>query len=116
MATLVMCATSCTEHMVGPARTADDFERKSRTTAQVVLSAVETVRLLADATSAGNTFGTYAGVSISEQEDDLAGAQGDFDSIQPPDAAADALRDQLDDLIASAADHVSEVRIAVRRS
>jgi hypothetical protein len=110
----LLCA-ACTEHAVGPARTFDDFERKSRTTAEQALSSVETVRLLAETAAAGHSFGPYTGVSISEEEDSLASVEGDFASIQPPDHHSDTLRSELQDLLASAADHIAVVRIAVRR-
>jgi len=108
-------ASGCSEHSVGPARTYDDYERKSRTSAEVALSAVETVRLLAETSSDGNAWGAYTSVSISEQEDTLAEVQGDYASIQPPDHRSDDLRAELTDLLSTASDHVAAVRIAVRR-
>jgi hypothetical protein len=52
---------------------------------------------------------------ISEQEDAIAGVQGTFGSIQPPDARGDALRADLNQLLSDALDHVATVRLAVRR-
>jgi hypothetical protein len=116
---LIVClgagTVACGEHSVGPARTYDDYERKSRTTAEVVLSAVETVRLLAETASDGKAWGTYTGVSVSEQEDTAAAAHGDFDSIQPPDARADDLRDRLGGILDDVDEHIAAVRIEVRR-
>ena len=108
-------SASCAEHMVGPARTRDDFRRKAKTTAEKALSAVETVRLVADTAGRGRSFGPYASVSISEQEDALNDVQGDFDSIQPPDGTSDDMRVELDRLLGEAIDHVADVRLAVRR-
>jgi hypothetical protein len=107
--------TGCTTHSVGPARTYDDFERKSRTTAQVALSAVETVRLLSETATAGKAFAAYTNVSISEQEDTIGEARSDFESIQPPGDGADALRARLDPMLDAAIDHIAAVRIAARR-
>jgi hypothetical protein len=107
---------SCVAHPIGPARTFDAYEGKATTTAESARSAVQTVRLLADASSRGNAFGTYVGVAVSEQEDALDGLQGTFRSIQPPDGAADELRRELDELLARALDHVIDVRVAVRRA
>jgi hypothetical protein len=100
---------------VGPARTRDDFERKARTTLEDTLSAIETVRLVAEASSAGNTFGPYSSVSVSEQEDALVDISGDFGSIQPPDATSDAVRAEVAAVVQSAIDHVAAVRISIRR-
>ena len=115
LALVAVLAASCSEHSVGPARTYDDYERKSRTSAEVALSAVETVRLLAETSSDGNAWGAYTSVSLSEQEDTLAEAEGDYASIQPPDHRSDDLRVKLLDLLGTAGDHIAAVRIEARR-
>jgi hypothetical protein len=102
-------------HPVGPARTFGKYEGKAVTTAESALSSVQTVRLVADAATKGNTLGPYTAVLTSEQEDALAGVQGTFNSIQPPTAEADHLRDTLNAILTPALDHVSAVRIAARR-
>jgi hypothetical protein len=112
---VMMFSTGCVQHMVGPARTLDDYKRKARTTAHDARSAVETVMLLAETAADGNAFGPYTGVSISEQEDTFAGVQGDFGSIQPPDDRADALRAELNAILGTAMDDIAAVRIAARR-
>lgn len=110
-----LSSAGCVEHKVGPARTLDDYKRKARTTAHAAQSAVETVLLVAESASEGETFGPYTGVSISEQEDAFAGVQGDFESIQPPDDRADELRDELGTILSTAMDDIAAVRIAARR-
>ena len=112
---VAMLAAGCSEHSVGPARTYDDYERKSRTSAEVALSAVETVRLLAETSTDGNAWGAYTSVSLSEQEDTLAATEGDFASIQPPDHRSDDLRATLLELLGAASDHIAAVRIEARR-
>jgi hypothetical protein len=106
---------ACTPHPVGPARTFGTYEGKAVTTAESALSRVQTVRLAAETGGAGDAFGPYLSVLISEQEDALSGLQGTFGSIQPPDERSDALRTELNGLLSDAVDHVAEVRIAVRR-
>ena len=71
--------------------------------------------LAAQAGAGSNAWGPYLSVLVSEQEDALSGVQGTFASIQPPDARADALRAELNDILEPAVDHVTDVRIAVRR-
>lgn len=115
LAVIATLSAGCSEHSVGPARTYDDYERKSRTSAEVALSAVETVRLLAETSSDGNAWGAYTSVSLSEQEDTLAEAEGDYASIQPPDNRSDDLRAELLDLLGTASDHIAAVRIEARR-
>jgi hypothetical protein len=110
-----LALAACTPHPVGPARTAEDYERKAGTTAESALSAIETVRLTAEAASDDHLFGPYASIVISDQEEALSGVQGTFGSIQPPDGDADALRDELDSILSDAVAHVTDVRLAVRR-
>ena len=112
---LLLTASSCVAHPVGPARTFGKYEGKAVTTAEGVLSAVETARLVARTASAGNAFGPYVGAVSSEAEESASRLQGTFDSIQPPNAHADSLRDALDDVIGDAVAHLAALRIAVRR-
>jgi hypothetical protein len=106
---------ACSSHPVGPARTFDSFERKAGTTAESALSSVETVRLAAAAGASGKATGPFLGQVVSDQEDALAGVQGTFASIQPPDGRSDDLRSKLDGLLSDALGHVTDVRVAVRR-
>lgn len=111
----LLAGAACTPHPVGPARTYDDYERKAATTAESALSAVQTTRLAAVTGGADHGFGPYLSVLVSEQEESISGVQGTFGSIQPPTAEAGRLRRQLDRLLSDALDHVTDVRIAVRR-
>jgi hypothetical protein len=119
IAVLLLCVagtlTGCTPHPVGPARTYGKYEGKAATTAASALSAVETTRMIADAASRGNAFGPFTGVVVSDAEEAVSGLSGTFGSIQPPDARADQLRDELEQLLGDALDHVTKVRIAARR-
>ncbi len=112
---LLLTATACVSHPVGPARTFGKYEGKAVTTAEGVLSAAQTARLMAQTASKGNAFGPYAGALASESEDASSGLQGTFDSIQPPNERGDSLRDALDDIISDTTDHLATLRIAVRR-
>jgi hypothetical protein len=102
-------------HPVGPARTSGKYLGKAVTTARVALSDVETVLVVADGASKGQTFGPYTALVVSDSEEALSGVQGTFDSIQPPNAESDAVRAQLDDLLSQATGDVAQVRIAARR-
>jgi len=118
-AVLAVCGAcslaSCVAHPVGPARTYSTYEAKAVTSAEAAQSSVATVQLVATTAAAGEAFGPYTGVSVSEQEEGLSAVEGTFASIQPPDRRADALRDELGAILASAVDHVADVRIAARR-
>jgi hypothetical protein len=101
---------------VGPARTADDYERKAKDTAETVLSAVRTAALAVDVADRGRAFSPYVSVVLSDAEDDASGAAATFSSVQPPGASSDRLRAELTDLLDEAANALSGARIAARRA
>jgi hypothetical protein len=111
----VLAMTGCVSHPVGPARTYETYEDKAATTAEAALSAISTTMIAAKAGAEAKAWGPYLSILVSEQEDELAGVQGTFASIQPPDERSDALRVQLDALLQTALDHVTDVRVSVRR-
>jgi hypothetical protein len=102
-------------HPISPARTLDDYEHKAKDTAESVLSSVETARLAARVGSRGDAFGPYVSVLLSESDEAIAKAQGVFDSVQPPDRRADAIRTRLGSLLDRSSDAVARVRITARR-
>lgn len=112
---LSLLAWRLVPHPVGPARTYDKYRGKAVTTADAAQSDVATTLLALDAVLSGNSFGPYTSLVVSDAEDALAGVQGTFGSIQPPDAHADALRTELNALLSTAGDDVSTARIAARR-
>jgi hypothetical protein len=114
LATLL--ATRMVPHPVGPARTFGKYNGKAVSTAESAVSNVRTVALVARARRDGNVFGPYTSVVISDAEEGVSGVQGTFDSIQPPDARADQLQKELDDLLSDAVDQVRAARVAARRS
>jgi hypothetical protein len=112
---VTVLVTSCVSHPVGPARTYETYQDKATTTAEAALSAVSTTLLAAQAGADGDAWGPYLSIVVSEQEDALTGVQGTFASVQPPDDRSDALRQQLNDILTPAVDHVAQVRLMVRR-
>lgn len=100
---------------VGPSRTDGDFELKAGNTAKAVASALSTARLAADAAGHGKATANYVSVILGEAEDDASAAQATFDSYQPPSAAADKLRNDLDDTLTKAIDGIVAMRVTVRR-
>jgi hypothetical protein len=115
LVTMIVAASACVSHPVGPARTFGKYEGKARTTAESALSEVQTARLAADAAARGNAFGPYTGLVLGDAEESLGGLQSTFGSIQPPDERADEVRDDLGSILSDAEDHVADVRIAARR-
>ena len=108
---VVALATGC----VGPSRTDADFELKAGNTAKAVKSALETALLAADGAGRGDLTSNYVSVVLGEAEQDASAAQATFDSYQPPSAAADELRGDVDDLLSDAVDGLVALRITARR-
>ena len=101
---------------VGPARTFDVYEGKAVSAAEAVRSAAETARVTAVAASTGKATGQYASVALHEAEIDAGGAQGAFESIQPPDRRSDRLREELGALLDETIGVLGDLRIAARRT
>jgi hypothetical protein len=100
---------------VGPAPTFAVYEGKAVDTAKAVRGSVETALIATGAAQHGKAFAPYLSVILSEAEAHGGGAQGAFDSVQPPDAPSDALAAQLGDIVDQAVSVLRELRIAARR-
>lgn len=100
---------------VGPARTSDAYTGKASTSLHDTRSAVETARLAVDAAAGDRATGPYLSVLLSEAEKQASSVQSTFDSIQPPDARSDRLRDDVDALLTEAVSDLGDLRIAARR-
>jgi hypothetical protein len=111
----VIVAAGCFQP-VGPARTFHDYELKAESTAKSARSSVETAQLAVQVATENRAFPPYVSVLLSEAENDAANSQGTFEGIQPPDARADRLRDQLGSLLNETGDVLSKLRITARRA
>src|SRR4051812_31417436 len=111
---LLLVAALCTG-CVGPSRSDGDFELKAGNTAKAVRSALQTALLAADGAGSGKLSGNYVSVILGEAETDASAAQATFESYQPPSAAADELRNDVDDLVSDAVDGLTALRITARR-
>lgn len=100
---------------VGPALWFDAYAGKAGATAAQMRSAVETARFVALVAARGKALSPFVGVILTDAEQDASAIEGQFDSIQPPGARSDQLRQQLDALLSKASATISEMRIAARR-
>lgn len=100
---------------VGPSRSDADFQRKAANTASAVRSALQTALLAADGAGSGKLTSNYVSVVLGEAETDASAAQATFDSYQPPSAAADKLRGDVDALLSNAVDGLVALRVTARR-
>jgi hypothetical protein len=109
---LVTALAGCTTGLV---QSYSVYESKAANTAKSVVSAVQTARVAVQTAAEHRTFGRYLVQVLGEAEDDASGAQSTFDGIQPPDKRSDDLRNHLDELLTSAVDSISDLRITARR-
>jgi hypothetical protein len=108
----IALATTC----VAPARTEAAYRGKAADTADAVVSAARTVLLLARLARDERSFAPTVSVAVADAESDAAAARDAFVSIQPPDAASDALRRRLVPQVQRAVDVIELVRISARRA
>jgi hypothetical protein len=85
-------------------------------TAKEVVSAARTVLLSARVGDDGESFPPTVAVTIADAEVDATTARDTFASIQPPDAASDAIRADLLPTVEQAVEVIQQVRIASRRA
>jgi hypothetical protein len=112
LALLIAVAASC----VGPARTTSAYQDKAVETASTAVGAARTVLLAAQLGDQDRSFAPTIAVTVADAENDAASALAVFTSIQPPDAASDALRAELLPDLQRIVDDIGFVRIAARRA
>ena len=100
---------------VGPALWFDAYAGKAGATAADMRSTVETAQFVALVAARGKALSPFVGVILTDAEQDSSAIEGAFDSIQPPGARSDQLRQQLDALLSKASSTIAEMRIAARR-
>jgi hypothetical protein len=110
----LVVVAGCTR-IVGPTRTAEDYELKASATADSVLSAVRTAEIAVDAATRGKSFGTTTAVTLADAESAATGAASTFASLQPPGAASDEVRDELTAITDDAIAALEALRITARR-
>ena len=92
-----------------------DYAKKAQKTVDTVSAAVGTAQLGISALRDGNAFDPYLSVLLGEAEEDANAARETLDSVQPPGAESDQLRDQVHEVTDEALDLLVEARIAIRR-
>jgi hypothetical protein len=97
-------------------RTDDDYRHKVANTAEALNGVLGTVEVAVRVVARDRVPAPYISVTFAEADDDAASTQGNFDAIQPPSAAADALRSKLDDAMQKTVSMLDDLRIAARRN
>jgi hypothetical protein len=111
VALAAVVATAC----VAPARSFDAYEGKAVASADAALSAVRTAKLTGGLAEAHKLYAPYVSVALEQAERDASSVESQFSSIQPPDAASDRLRAQLEPLLGRASAALAQLRIDARR-
>jgi hypothetical protein len=100
---------------VAPARSFDAYEGKAVASADAALSAVRTAALTAGGAEGHKLFAPYVSIALEQAERDASSVASQFSSIQPPDAASDRLRAQLQPILGRASAALAQLRIDARR-
>jgi predicted negative regulator of RcsB-dependent stress response len=80
-----------------------------------MVSAAATAELAAQTMLDDKAFGPFVNVNVTNAEEDANSIAATFDSVQPPDAASDKLRNAVDTAMQAATSALADLRIAVRR-
>jgi alkanesulfonate monooxygenase SsuD/methylene tetrahydromethanopterin reductase-like flavin-dependent oxidoreductase (luciferase family) len=99
----------------GSSRTDDDYREKVANTAEAIQGLIGTVQVAVSAAARDHIPAPYLSVTLAEADDDASAVADQLDSRQPPSAAADELRDRLDELLEQTVSTLDDLRIAVRR-
>lgn len=107
----VLALTAC----AGPSRTTDDYGEKVEGTAKAVASAAQTALVGVGTVQHGNAYQPYLAILLRDAEDEAASAQATLDSVQPPSRAADAMHDEVAEVVTGVVEVLRALRIEVRR-
>lgn len=113
--TLLIAVATFLAACTGPSRSTSDYREKAANSAQAMRSAVQTVRLVAEAALDGRAPSRYTALVVSEAEHDGDSIASAFSSVQPPSRDADTLRARTTQLLDDSVATLAELRIAVRR-
>jgi hypothetical protein len=111
LAFAMLAAGAC----VLPARSFDAYESKAVDSAESALSQARTAILTAELAGRGRLFAPIVSVQLQEAEVGAETAASTLASVQPPDAAPDALRAELLPLLERAASLIADLRVEARR-
>jgi hypothetical protein len=109
----VLCVTVACTGCSSSSRTDDDYRHKVANTAETLSGILGTVELTLRVVH--RMPAAFLSVTVADADDDAVATAGNFDAVQPPSAAADQLRDRLDDVISRTTSMLDDMRIAVRR-
>jgi hypothetical protein len=92
-----------------------DYERKAAHTADEAASVLQVATPTVEAAGRQRAPRPYLNVLLTDAETTLGDIQDTFDSVQPPEPAADRLRAEVGDALTEAGEVLAAPRIAVRR-
>jgi hypothetical protein len=112
----VLCVLGVCTGCASSSRTDDDYRHKVANTAEALNGVLGTVEVAVRVVARDRVPAPYISVTFADADDDAASTQSNFDAIQPPSAAADALRSKLDDAMQKTVSMLDDLRIAARRN
>jgi hypothetical protein len=100
---------------VGPSRTDRDYGEKVEGTAKAVASAAQTALVGVNTVAKGNAYAPYLSILLRDAEDEATSAQATLDVVQPPSRDADAMHDEVAEVVTGVVEVLRALRIEVRR-
>ncbi|HEX5984485.1 MAG TPA: hypothetical protein VFY69_09795 [Solirubrobacterales bacterium] len=101
-------------YVTAPPKGVDGYRERAASTAETLVSQLETARLWAQSEEEGKALRTSVLVGFEETEEDAEAAASAFESYEPPDGVAD-LREELTSLAAEATEALAALRIAAQQ-
>lgn len=101
-------------YVTAPPKGVDGYRERSASTAETLVSQLETARLWAQGEEEGKALRTTVLVGFEEAEEDAGAAASQFESYEPPDGVA-GLREELTGLAAEATEALAALRIAAQQ-
>jgi hypothetical protein len=115
VAAAALAAVLLTSGCVGPSRTDADYGEKVEGTARAVASAAQTALVGVGTVAKDHAYRPYLAILVRDAEDEASSAQATLDSVQPPSDRADAMHDEVADLVSGVVEVLRALRIEVRR-
>jgi hypothetical protein len=104
---LVGCTTNSPGHA--------GYESRASTTAERMVSPVQTGELLAQLGHRGNLFGAYAKTATTGALDEADVIESGWNQVQPPNRRSQRIGNQLDELLTRSVDELVNLRVAARK-
>lgn len=110
----ILAVAGSLAYITAPPKGVDGYRERAASTAETLVSQLETARLWAESEHEGKALTTSALVGFEETEKGAEAAASKFEGYEPPDGVA-ALRSELVALAGEATEALARLRIAAQQ-